>query len=150
MWLDALLAYLHFTAVFVLFAFLTVEVVLVRTAIDAKAIRDLARTDLWYFGAAIAVLASGALRLLWGAKGPAYYFGDWTFYAKVALFFAVAAMSIAPTLAFSRWRRQLDRDPGWQVPDAERRRIRGYLMIEIHLAAMIPVFAVVTARALAR
>ena len=39
MWLDAALAYLHFAAVFTLFAFLTVEAVLLRAPLDAARLR---------------------------------------------------------------------------------------------------------------
>ena len=150
MWLDAFLAYLHFTAVFILFAFLAVEIYLVRLRLDATTIRQLARVDAWYAGAALAVLGTGLARVIWGAKGSAFYLGDWVFYAKVALFVAVGLISIKPTLAFLRWRKSLESDPAWTVPDAERNAMRGWLMIEIHIAAMIPVFAVIMARGLGR
>ncbi len=150
MWTDALLAYLHFTAIFVLFAFLSVEVVLVRGALDAAAIRLLGRTDLWYFGSAIAVLVTGFLRLVFGAKGADFYLGGWPVYAKIALFLVIAVMSVTPTLMFIRWRRHLDHHPAWKVPDDERRRARRLVMVEIHLAALIPAIVVVMARGLAR
>ena len=54
--LDALLAYLHFSAIFVLFAFLTVQAVMLRRPLDEPRIRLLGRMDLWYFGAAMAAL----------------------------------------------------------------------------------------------
>ena len=150
MWLDAFLAYLHFTAVFVLFSFLAVQVYLVRLRLDAAGVRQMARVDAWLAGAALAVLATGVARVLWGAKGASFYLGDWTFYVKVALFFTVGLLSIKPTLAFLRWKKRLEADPAWTVPEAERDAIRGWLMIEIHLASVIPVFAVVMARGLAR
>lgn len=150
MWLDAALAYLHFSSVFVLFAFLTVEVMLARGDLDAKAIRLLGRVDLWYVGAAAAALASGLARAVWGAKGWAFYAGDWVFHGKMAAFVAVAALSVPPTLAFLRWRRRVEADPGYAVPEDERRRLRRYLMWELHVAALIPLFAVAMARGLAR
>ena len=150
MWLDAVLAYLHFTAVFVLFAFLTVELMLARATLDASAVRLLARVDLWYFGAALVTLATGLSRAVWGAKGWGFYAGDWVFHAKVTLFLAVAALSIAPTLSIRRWRRQADSGPAFAVPDGERARLRRWLMWEVHVAAMLPVLAVVMARGLGR
>ena len=150
MWIDATLAYLHFTAIFILFAFLTVEIVLIRGALDAPAIRLLGRVDLWYFGAAIAVLVTGFLRLVMGAKGADFYLESWPVYAKLGLFLVVAALSVLPTLTFIRWRRALDHDAHWKVPEEERARTRRLIMIEVHLAALIPVFAVMMARGLGR
>lgn len=150
MWTDAILAYLHFTAIFLLFAFLTVEVVLIRGPLDPPAIRLIGRTDLWYFGSAIAVLATGILRLVLGAKGADFYLSAWPIYAKIGLFLVIAVMSVAPTLAFVRWRRELDHDPAWRVPDLERKRARRLIMIEIHVAAVIPAIAVIMSRGLAR
>lgn len=150
LWIDALLAYLHFTAIFILFAFLSVEVVLIRGTLDAVAIRLIGRTDLWYFGSAIAVLATGFLRLVFGVKGPDFYLQSWPIYVKIGLFIVIAVISVIPTLTFIRWRRFLDHDPAWQVPPKERSRMRRLIMIEVHLAALIPVFAVIMSRGLLR
>jgi putative membrane protein len=148
--LDAVLAYFHFIAIFTLFGFLTTEAVVIRRPLDANAVRLLGRVDLWYFGAAIAVLASGFLRLGLGAKGAEFYLSSWPIYVKIGLFLAVGLMSVYPTLAFIRWRRELDHDAAWRVPEAEHRRYRKVVMAEVHLAALIPVFAVIMARGLGR
>lgn len=150
MWLDAALAYLHFSAVFVLFAFLTVEVMLARGGLGAGQVGMLCRVDLWYLGAAVVALATGLARAIWGAKGWAFYAGDWVFHLKLAAFVAVGALSVPPTLAFRRWRRRAGSEPGFAVPEDERRRLRRYLMWELHVAALIPLLAVVMARGLAR
>ena len=147
--LDAILAYLHFSAIFILFAFLSVELVMLRDPLDAAGIRKLARIDLWYFGAAMAVLLTGFLRLGLGAKGADFYMSSWPFYVKIALFLAVGLISINPTMSFIRWRRALD-DPAWKLPADEQRRVRRLAMIEVHLAALIPLFAVIMARGLGR
>lgn len=146
--LDAVLAYLHFTAIFLLFGFMTVELMLVRGALDHAAARLLCRVDLWYLGSAIAALATGLLRLVLGAKGADFYLSSWPFYAKVGLFLAVAVISVQPTLTFIRWRRAFERDAGYRVGEEERKRMRRYLMMEVHLAALIPLFAVIMARGL--
>ncbi len=148
MWLDAVLAYLHYTAIFVLFAFLTVQAVLVRQPLDERAVRQLGRMDLWYASSAGAVLATGLLRAWLGAKGWGFYFGSWPVYAKIALFIAVGAISAQPTVAFVRWRRRFERDPAWTVPAAEQARVRRLVMTEVHLAALIPALAVMMSRGL--
>lgn len=148
MWIDALLAYLHFTAIFFLVGFLAAEFVLLRGTLDISAVRRLAKVDVAYFLSAMAALVTGGLRLMLGAKGPDFYFNHWPFYVKFGLFVAVGVISIQPTLAFTRWKRTFDHDPSWSVPDAERARVRRLMLVEVHLAAMIPVFAVVMSRGL--
>ncbi|HXZ48228.1 MAG TPA: DUF2214 family protein [Usitatibacter sp.] len=150
MWLDAILAYLHFIAVFMLFSFLVVETMMMRGALDLAAVRLLGRVDIWYFASAIAVLATGFLRLVFGIQGPEFYLSAWPIYVKLALFFAVGIISVGPTLRFIRWRRLFERDAGWSVPDEERRRVRRLVMIEVHIAAVIPLVAVIMSRGLAR
>jgi putative membrane protein len=150
MWLDAILAYLHFTAIFLLFSFMTVEAVLIRGPLDQRQVRLLGRMDIWYFGSAMAVLATGFLRAIFGAKGPDFYFGSWPIYAKLGLFLAIGMISIKPTIAFIRWKRMYERDAAWQVPQAEQAAMRRIVMIEVHLAALIPVFAVIMSRGLGR
>ena len=150
MWIDALLAYLHYTAIFLLFAFLTVELILVRGPLDERVVRLLGRMDIWYFSSALAALATGLLRATLGAKGADFYFNAWPIYAKLALFIAVGVISVKPTLAFIHWRRALDHDASWRVAPGEQAAIRRLIMIELHLAAMIPVFAVIMSRGLGR
>src|SRR6478609_7708981 len=119
--LDAVLAYLHFAAIIVLFSFLVVEVMLLRGPLDLQRVLLLGRCDIWYFGAAGAALFTGFLRLGLGAKGAAFYTQSWPLYAKIGLFVVVGLMSVKPTQAFIRWKRMMERDPAWTVPDAERR-----------------------------
>jgi putative membrane protein len=69
---------------------------------------------------------------------------------KIGLFLAIGILSIKPTLTFIQWRRMLDHDPAWTVPPGEQRKIRRLVMIEAHLAALIPVFAVIMSRGIGR
>lgn len=150
MWLDAALAYLHFVSIFVLFGYLIVELVTIKGEMDAAAIRRIARADIIYFAAAMLVLATGFLRLFYGAKGPAYYLGWWPIYAKLGTFIVIGAVSVIPTLAFLRWKRAVTQDPAWKPAPEEQRRMRRIITIELHLAALIPVFAVIMSRGLGR
>ena len=150
MWLDAILAYLHYLSIFMLFGFLLVQAIFVGRPLDAATIRLLGRLDIGYFGAAAAALVTGFLRAIYGAKGPDFYFDAWPIYVKIGLFLAIGMISIKPTLTFIQWRRMLDHEPAWKVPPGEQRKIRRLVMIEAHLAALIPVFAVIMARGLAR
>jgi putative membrane protein len=148
MWLDAILAYLHYTSIFLLFAFLTAQLILIRGPLDMRTVRLLGRMDIGYFSSAGAALATGFLRATLGAKGADFYFNAWPIYAKIALFLAVGIISVKPTLMFIQWRRAFEKDASWQVPADEQAKIRRLVMIEVHLAALIPVFAVIMARGL--
>jgi putative membrane protein len=148
--LDATLAYLHFTAIFLLFSFLVTQAMLLRAPLDERAIRLLGRVDLFYGLSSALVLLTGFLRLGLGAKGADFYMGSWVIYAKVGLFLAVGLISIKPTLVFIQWRRAVDHDAAWRLPPREQSAMRRLVMLEIHLAALVPVFAVMMARGLGR
>ena len=150
MWLDAALAYLHYAAFITLFAFLTVQAMLLRTTLDERLVRLLGRADVWAAGAAAATLLTGFLRAGLGAKGGDFYFGAWPIYVKIALFVVVGLMTIKPTLAYIRWRRAYEHDPKYAVPAAEHAAMRKLVMIEVHIGALIPVVAVIMARGLGR
>ena len=150
MWLDATLAYLHFISIFLLFGFLTAEAMIVRAPLEAASIRLLGRVDMWFGASSVAVLVTGFARLAFGAKGGDFYLSSWPIYAKIALFLVVGLMSIYPTLAFIRWRKAAERDPAWRPAPEEQARYRKLVMAEVHLAALIPVFAVIMSRGLGR
>jgi len=143
---DSLLAYLHFIAIFIFFAFLTVEIMLLRGSIDARVALLLVRCDAWYGGAAVAVLVTGLLRIFAGAKSAAFYAGNPVFWIKTGLFVAVALLSIKPTLSLIRWARAARIDADFQAPPDVQRALRRSKMIEVHLAAFIPLAAVFMAR----
>jgi putative membrane protein len=148
MWLDATLAYLHFAAIIVLFSFLTVQAVLLRTTPDERVVRLLGRSDIWAAAAAGATLVTGFLRAGLGAKGGDFYFNAWPIYVKIALFVIVGLMTIKPTLAYIRWRKAFEQDAAWSVPAAEHAAVRKRVMAEVHVGALIPIFAVIMARGL--
>lgn len=143
---DALLAYAHYVAIIVMFAFLTTMIVLMRRPIDAGAARLLARCDIWFGAASGLLLVTGLMRVFMGAKGAAFYTGNPVFWAKVAAFLVAGLISIRPTLTFLRWAKQAAQDVGFAVEQAEQRRIRVFLMLEIHLLAVVPLLAALMAR----
>ena len=123
---DALLAYFHFSAIFLLFAFLTVEAMLLRNPLDAAAMRLIARVDMWYFAAAILAVVSGVMRMFWGAKGIDFYTANPMFQIKAGLVIAIGILSFPPTMQFMRWSKKL--------------------MIALHIAALLPLVAVLMTR----
>ncbi|APV52057.1 hypothetical protein BWI17_21730 [Betaproteobacteria bacterium GR16-43] len=147
MWLDAILAYLHFTAVFVFFAFLSIEAWLLRSPVFAARAGELLRADAWYWGATAAVLVTGLARLFLGAKGEAFYLHA-PLYVKLALFAAAAGLSLAPSATFRRWVREAAQAQHWTAPESERVHARRRMMLVVHVAAAIPLAAVLMARGL--
>lgn len=148
MWSDALLAYVHFLSIFALFGFLVREWTLLNVSVETLRTDTLARADLGFGVASVAVLLSGAARAVFGLKGWAFYAHNPVFHLKVGLFVLVGLMSIAPTRAFLRWRRNASGEAGYRVPADEWSRARRIVLIELHLLALIPLAAVVMARGL--
>src|SRR4051812_42448798 len=97
MWKDAVFAYLHFAAIFVLIWFLAKEWTLLKAGVDKLDPRRLALADLGFGLAAGAVLATGVLRLVFGAKPWAFYAHNPVFHTKLTLFVVVGVISIWPT-----------------------------------------------------
>lgn len=149
MWTDAILAYLHFGAIFTLIWFLAKEWTLLRAGAASVDVERLASTDAGFGMSAGIVLVTGALRAAFGAKGWAFYAHNPAFHVKIGLFVLVGLISIAPTLMFLRWRKARRQDASFRVFETEWKRARRWLMIELHLVALIPLAAVIMARGLA-
>lgn len=146
---DAGLSVLHWWAVFMLITTLVGEKVLLTGAVDDGAVRRLARFDLLYGVAALLVLAAGLSRAAWGAKGWAFYAGNPMFWTKLGLYALMGLLSIPPTLAFRRWRRQLAAGQGAgqeAIEPAEVKRVRRWLDLEATMLVLIPVAAALMAR----
>jgi putative membrane protein len=146
MLLDATLAFLHFTAILLLAGFLAAEAMLLRGDLGARDIVTLARSDVGYFASAMLVLATGLARVFFGAKGAAFYADNPFFWAKVGLFLAIGLVSIRPTRAFLGWRRAARAAAGFSVPAADIAVARRYVLVELHLLALMPLAAVLMAR----
>jgi putative membrane protein len=58
----------------------------------------------------------------------------------------VGLLSIAPTIAFIRWRGQLRQEPGFVPAERDIRNVRRFLVAEAVLFLLIPAFAAAMAR----
>ncbi|MDM0074913.1 DUF2214 family protein [Variovorax sp. J2P1-59] len=146
MTLEAILAYLHLLAILTMVVFIASEAALCRVEwLNAAVIERLAKVDLVYGIAAIAVLATGVARTWWGVKGTAWYWTNPLLHVKLTLFIIVGVISIFPTLTYFRWRKAL-RSSGSLPAEAEIRKTRKLVMIQAHLIALIPLAAVFLAR----
>ena len=143
---DAFLAFFHFLAIFLLVTLLAAEAVVLRPGMTPAIVRRLSLYDLLYFLSAMVVLATGLLRLFYGAKGVDFYLHNPWFHAKMGAFVLVGLLSILPTVRFLRWRKALAANPIF-LPDAsETARMRAIIRFELVLLAAIFVFAAAMAR----
>ena len=146
MTLEALLAALHLLAVLTLTVFLSSQAALCRIEwLNAAVVQRLNRLNLIYIVCLLAVLATGLARVFWGIKGASWYATQPLLHLKLTLFVAMVLLSIAPTLAFRRWRRAL-RATAALPPDSEVRKARRLVMVQSHLLPVVAVVAVYWAR----
>jgi putative membrane protein len=143
---EAIVAYLHYLSIFLLFALLTLEHQLFKRPLDLPRARSLIRVDIAYGLSAGLVLATGIARLVWYGKGPAYYLHNSLFHAKFGLFILIALLSILPTLVFLNWRNDLR---AGQVPQLSARLGTLVIMcirLELLLLLILPLLAALLAR----
>ncbi len=146
MTLEAVLAYLHLLAILTMVVFISSEAALCRVQwLNAAVVERLAKVDMIYGIAAIAVLATGIARTWWGVKGTAWYWTNPLLHVKLGLFIIVGALSIFPTLTYFRWRETL-RSTGKLPIGGDIEKTRRLVMMQAHLIALIPLVAVFLAR----
>lgn len=146
MTLEAILAYLHLLAILTMVVFISSEAALCRVQwLNAAVVERLAKIDLVYGIAAIAVLVTGIARTVWGVKGTSWYWTNPLLHVKLTLFIVIGVISIFPTLTYMRWRKTL-RVTGTLPAEADIRKTRKLVMVQAHLIAVIPLVAVFLAR----
>lgn len=143
---DALLAYAHFLAIFALASVLTAEHLLLRPTMPADIFRRLRLVDRWYGIIAGLVILTGLARMTFGLKPVLYYTSNPVFWTKMALFVAVGLLSIAPTLAYIRWTKQIAADGSLALDPPAYNPIRMLVRLQLLLFVFIPLCAVFMAR----
>ena len=144
---DLALAIVHHLIVFGLAAVLAAELALMRpAAMSPPTVKLLGRFDAAYGMLALAILAAGFIRVWYGARGPDFYLHNHAFWAKIAAFAVVGLISIKPTLRITAWQKTRKADAAFMPPLEEVGKLRRWLLIEIHVFALIPIFAAAMAR----
>jgi putative membrane protein len=95
---------------------------------------------------ALAILVVGFLRVQFGAKGADFYFHNPVFWAKIGAFAVVGLISIRPTLRILAWQKRAKADAAFVPPLDEVGAVRRQMLLEIHVFALVPVFAAMMAR----
>ena len=146
MTLEAALAALHLVAILTLVVFLSSQAALCRMEwLNAAVVERLVRLDIIYQTTAAVLLASGLARIFWGIKGASWYATQPMLHIKVTLFVVMLILSISPSLAFRRWRRNL-RANGTLPGADEVNKARRLVMVQSHVLPVVAVIAVFWAR----
>ena len=143
---QAIVAYLHYLSIFILFALLVLEHRLFRLPLDLERARSLIVIDIAYGACAGVVLLTGAARVLWFAKGADYYLHNSLFHAKVGLFVLVALLSILPTMTFLNWRNDLKAGRIPQVSARQCKLVTMTIRLELLALLILPLLATLMAR----
>ncbi|CUA98968.1 DUF2214 family protein [Thiomonas bhubaneswarensis] len=141
---DALLLYLHLSAMIGLVVFLTAKTSLTRPGgIDDAVVKRLRRLDLWVWGSFAAVLASGLALVFWGVKGPQWLLHNPLLWAKIALLALMAAMSWPSTRRLRQWVLEVQSSKAlhWTPAREDIARERRWLMAQSHVMVVIPLLA---------
>jgi putative membrane protein len=146
MWTDAWLAYFHFFALIGTVSLLVAEALLCRPGMGGEALHRLQRVDIAYAVFAGLALASGVLRVLWGAKGSSFYLSNPVFHAKVGLFVLVGLLSIMPTVRFIVWSKAARQSANHVPPPAAVQTVRRFILAQLAGVAALPLLAVLMAR----
>ena len=144
--MSTLFAFLHHIAAFVLFSAIIVEFVVIRDELTVRTAQRLIKTDAVVGISAAAVLVIGILRVIFFEKGVDYYLHSVPFYAKMALFVAIALVSIYPTVTFLAWRPAIRQGQAPVVDAATLRTIRTVLHVELTGVVVLILMAAMMAR----
>jgi putative membrane protein len=143
---SALMAFLHFLAVFGIFATVFLEWQTMSPAPTHAEARRMQVCDRWYGILAGVVLVVGFLRVFYFEKGSAFYAASPFFHAKLGLFIGVGLLSIYPTVRFIKWRARTRQGLAPEVSDKEYRWIMFMLRAELVLLLGVAFCASLMAR----
>lgn len=128
---SAFMAFLHHLFAFTLVASLVYEFVAFRKGMTLEEARRIQRVDLAYGISAGLLLVVGLVRVFFYEKGVNFYVQSPFFWVKMAAFALVGLLSIDPTLRYIRWNRILKANQPPALSEAEFKRTRLLLWLEV-------------------
>lgn len=143
---DLTLAIAHHLLVFSLAGILAAELAMIRPGLTGAGLKRLGIIDLHYGLIAGLILAVGFARVFYGIKGPEFYLGNHAFWAKIAAFLVVGLLSAPPTVRILQWRGRAKSEPDFALSAADVAGVRRFLVAEVAVFALIPIFAAAMAR----
>jgi putative membrane protein len=138
---DILIRYFHFLGIFVIFAAVLGQHLLLRGTVTRAIIAKAQRFDIAYAVAVIIVLGTGLLQWFSGSKPAVFYSSNPVFHTKFTLFLVIGLVSIYPSVYMGK---QKKGDPTELVtiPKGLVHSIR----IELLLLVAMPLLAVIMAK----
>ncbi len=139
-------AYIHYLSFMLCFGALVLERRLIKANPSRADATLMVITDVVYGMAALALLVSGILRVLYFGQGSSFYTENPLFWWKVGLYLSVGALSLYPTVTYILWAIPLRKGELPQVSEALAKRLAWILNIELVGFALIPLLATLMAR----
>jgi putative membrane protein len=142
--IETLISWLHTLSFMLLFASIFFELMVLRNPLGETQIRQLSIADAIYGITAITVLTTGLIRWFYLGKGSFYYTHNTILHIKLGIFIIVGLLSIKPTVAIVRWRKQLKQ--GKKMDTSNARNLFRFVLAEWILLLFLPLLASLMAR----
>ena len=139
-------AYVHYLSFMLCFGALVLERRLIKPNPSKADATLMVITDVVYGMAALALLVSGILRVLYFGQGSSFYTENPLFWWKVGLYLSVGALSLYPTITYILWAIPLRKGELPQVSESLAQRLAWILNIELVGFALVPLLATLMAR----
>lgn len=143
---SALMAFLHHVFAFTLTACLVYEFAAYHKNMSIDEARRIQRVDLVYGISAGLLLITGLLRVFLFEKGVIFYIHAPFFWVKMAAFAIVGLLSIDPTIRYICWNKLLKENQPPVTSDADFKRTRLLLWLELAGIVIILFSAAMMAR----
>lgn len=140
---DLLVRYLHFLGIFVVFAAVLGQHLLLKGTVPRSVVGKAQRFDIAYAVAVVIVLATGLLQWFSGSKPAVFYTSNPVFHAKLTLFLFIGLVSIYPSVFMGR-NRKGDPSELIAIPSGLVHCVR----LELLLLVLMPLLAVIMSKGL--
>jgi putative membrane protein len=144
--IAAVFAWLHLLAIGVGAGLLLTEYWLCRRMPDRIQVRLLGQVDMGYQLALIGSLATGLARALYYGQDVPFYLANRLFWLKIAIFFMIVVVAIAPTLQYIRWNREARTAPTFTPLERDVERLRASIALGFGLWLILPLIGILVAR----
>ena len=143
---NAGVAYVHYLSFMVCFGALVLERRLIKANPDRGEATAMVITDIIYGIAALALLVTGILRVLYFGQGSEFYTENPLFWWKVGLYLSVGGLSLYPTVTYILWALPLRKGELPKVGEALATRLGWIINVELVGFALVPMLATLMAR----